>query len=82
MLLPGMRGNRLDRLGMAPVEEIRQHNSASLLDLRAELASIGPADRPQWWARRCHDAELAHAEVDAGPVALACPKSLIWWQQI
>jgi hypothetical protein len=75
-------GKRLDRLSVAPIEEVRQHNSASLLDLRAELAGISSANRPQWWTRRCRDAELAHIAVDAGPVALACPKSLIWWQRI
>jgi hypothetical protein len=75
-------GKRLDRLGMAPVEEIRQHNSASLLDLSAELAGVPAAGRPRWWARRCRDAQLAHAVAGAGPVALTCPKSLAWWQQI
>ena len=75
-------GKRLDRLDMAALEEVRQHNSASLLDLRAEMAAIPAAGRPQWWARRCRDAELAHAAVDSGPVARNCPKSLICWQQI
>lgn len=75
-------GQRLDRLSTSLIEEVRQHNSASLLDLRAELAEIPQDKRPQWWTRRCRDAELAHAAVDAGPVALACPKSLIWWQRI
>lgn len=73
---------RLDRLSMSTLEEKRQHNSASLLDLREELADISSSDRPQWWARRCREGELAHAAVDAGPVALTCPKSLIWWQRI
>ena len=42
-----------------------------------------PARRPpQWWARRCRDAQLAHAAAGAGPVALACPRSLIGWQQV
>jgi hypothetical protein len=76
------QGKRLDSLDMAAVEEVRQHNSASLLDIRAEMAAISPAARPQWWARRCREAELAHAAVDAGPVALTCPKSLVWWQQV
>jgi hypothetical protein len=76
------QGRRLDWLGMAPVEEVRQHNSAALLDVRAELAGVPSADRPSWWVRRCRDAELAHAAVDAGPVALICPKSLTWWQLI
>jgi hypothetical protein len=78
-------GQRLDRLSASLIQEVRQHNSASrqhLLDLRAELAGIPPANRPQWWTHRCRDAELAHAAVDAGPVALACPRSLTWWQRI
>lgn len=75
-------GQRLDRLGTSLIEEVRQHNSASLLDLRAELAGITAANRPQWWTHRCRDGELAHVAVDAGPVALPCPKSLIWWQRI
>lgn len=75
-------GNRLDRLSLSLIEEVRQHNSASLLDLRTELAGISSASRPQWWTHRCREAQLAHAAVDAGPVALACPKSLIWWPQI
>jgi hypothetical protein len=75
-------GQRLDHLSTSLIEEVRQHNSASLLDLRAELAGIQPANRPQWWTHRCRDAELAHAAVGAGPVALACPQSLIWWQRI
>ncbi len=79
---PVCGGRRLDRLDMAPLDEVRAHNSASLLELRAEMAGISPASRPRWWARRCRDAELAHAAVDAGPVALTCPKSLIWWQQV
>jgi hypothetical protein len=79
---PVCEGKRLDRLDMAPLEEVRQHNSASLLGIRAEMAGIPPAGRPQWWTRRCRDAELAHAAADAGPVALTCPRSLIWWQQV
>jgi hypothetical protein len=75
-------GKRLDRLATAPIEEVRRHSSASLLDLRVELAGTSSADRPQWWTRRCRDGELAHIAVDTGPVALACPKSLIWWQRI
>ena len=75
-------GRRIERLGTSLIEEVRQHNSASLLDLRAELTGLSSAHRPQWWTRRCRDAQLAHAAVDAGPVALACPKSLIWWQQV
>jgi hypothetical protein len=75
-------GKRLDRLGTSSIEEVRQHNSASLLDLRAELTGISSADRPQWWKQRCSDGELAHIAVDAGPVALPCPRSLIRWQQI
>lgn len=75
-------GKRLDRLGVSLIEEVRQHNSASLLDLRAELAGTSSANRPQWWTNRCRDGELAHLAVDAGPVALACPKSLIWWQRV
>jgi hypothetical protein len=75
-------GKRLDRLSISPIEEVRQHNSASILDLRAQLADISSANRSQWRTRRCRDAEVAHAAVDAGPVALACPKSLIWWQQV
>ena len=78
---PVCGGQRLDRLDMAPLEEVRQHNTASLLDIRAEMAAVPRAGRPQWWARRCRDAELAHAAADAGPVALTCPRSLIWWQQ-
>jgi hypothetical protein len=79
---PVCGGQRLDRLDMAQLGEVRAHNSASLLEIRAEMAGIPPARRPQWWARRCRDAELVHAAVDAGPVALACPKSLTWWQQV
>lgn len=79
---PVCGGQRLDRLDMAPLDEIRAHNSASLLDIRADMVGISPASRPQWWARRCRDAQLAHAAADAGPVALACPRSLIWWQQV
>jgi hypothetical protein len=77
---PVCGGKRLDRLDMAPLDEVRQHNSASLLDIRAQLAAIPLASRPRWWAQRCRDAELAHAA--AGPVALTCPRSLIGWQQI
>jgi hypothetical protein len=79
---PVCGGKRLDRLDMAPLDEVRAHNSASLLGIRAAMAGVPAASRPQWWARRCRDAELAHAAVDAGPVALTCPKSLIWWQQV
>jgi hypothetical protein len=75
-------GKRLDRLDMAPFQEVRQHNSASLLDIRSEMAGVPAADRPQWWAERCRHAEMAHTAVDAGPVALTCPKSLTLWQQI
>lgn len=75
-------GQRLDRLSTSLIEEVRQHNSASLLDLHGELASIASSDRPQWWKRHCRDAELAHVAVDTGPVALACPQSLIWWQRV
>lgn len=75
-------GQRLDRLSIGTLEEVRQHNSASLLDLRDELAAIPSADHPSWWNDRCREAELAHAAVDAGPVALTCPKSLIWWQRV
>jgi hypothetical protein len=76
------RGQRLDRLNTSLIEEVRQHNSACLLDLRAEVSSIPQASRPKWWTLRCREAELAHAAVDAGPVAVACPRSLIWWQRI
>lgn len=72
---PVCGGQRLDRLDMAPLEEVRQHNSASMLGIRVEIAAVPPNRRPQWWARRCRDAELAHAEADAGPVALTCPRS-------
>ena len=75
-------GRRLHRLSFSPVEEIRQHNSAGLLDLRDELAAVSAADRPQWWRNRCRDAQVAHANVDTGPVALSCPQSLIRWQTI
>ncbi len=75
-------GKRLDRLSTSPPEEVRQHSSACLLDLRAELADVSSVDRPRWWTRVCRDGELAHNAVDAGPVALACPKSLRWWQRI
>ena len=79
---PVCAGQRLDRLDMAPLDEVRAHNSASLLDIRADMAAIPPASRPQWWARRCRDAQLAHAAAGAGPVALTCPRSLIGWQQV
>lgn len=75
-------GNRIDRLGVSLIEEVRQHNSASLLDAREELAALSADRRQQWWSRRCRDAQHVHGSVDAGPVALGCPKSLIWWQQI
>ncbi len=67
---------------MAALDEVRAHNSASLLDIRADMAGIPPASRPQWWARRCRDAQLAHAAAGAGPVELTCPRSLIGWQQV
>lgn len=73
-------GARLDRLGMASVEEVRQHNSASLLDLRDEMAGLTSAARRHWWARRCRDASLAHAAVSKGYVALQCPKALELWR--
>lgn len=73
-------GARLDRLGMASVEEVRQHNSASLLDLRDEMAGLTAPDRRSWWVRRCRDAELAHMAVSTGYVALQCPKALALWQ--
>jgi hypothetical protein len=75
-------GKRLDRFGFSPVEEIRQHNSASVLDLHAELTAVSMAGRPGWWNSRCRDAQLAHATVDTGPVALSCPQSLTAWQTI
>jgi hypothetical protein len=75
-------GQRLDRLGMSLIEEVRRHNSASLLDRHEELVGVASGDRPLWWRLHCREAELAHAVVDSGPVALACPKSLIWWQQV
>jgi hypothetical protein len=75
------RGRRLDRFGFS-TEEIRQHNSASLLDLRDELTAVSAAYRPRWWKSYCRDAQLAHASVDTGPVALSCPQSLIRWQTI
>jgi hypothetical protein len=75
-------GKRLDRLSTSLIEDVRQHNSAGLLHLRTELADVSSLDRPRWWTRVCRDGELAHIAVDAGPVALACPKSLIWWQRI
>ena len=37
---PVCGGQRLDRLDMAPLEEVRQHNTASLLDIRAEMAAV------------------------------------------
>ena len=79
---PVCNGRRLDRLGTSLIEDVRQHNSASLLDLRAELADVSPVDRPRWWKHVCRDGELAHDAVAAGPVALACPRALKWWQQI
>jgi hypothetical protein len=73
-------GARLDRLAMASVEEVRRHNSASMLDLRDEMADLSSQDRPLWWAQRCRDAVAAHAAVNVGPVALQCPKALELWQ--
>jgi hypothetical protein len=74
-------GRRLDRLSFS-LGEIRQHNSAGLLDLRDELAAVSAADRPRWWRNRCYSAQLAHAKADTAPVALSCPQSLIRWQTI
>jgi hypothetical protein len=73
-------GMRLDRLGMASVEEVRQHNSASLLDLRDEMAGWSFPDRRRWWSQRCRDAGVAHAAVASGHVALQCPKALELWR--
>lgn len=74
-------GGRLDRIGISSIEEVRQHNSASLLDLRTELVGLSSeAERRQWWTRRCRDAQLAHATADQ--VTLTCPSALIWWQGI
>jgi hypothetical protein len=74
-------GARIDRLGTCSIEEVRQHNSASLLDLRDELArQSSQADRRRWWTQRCHAAELAHATT--GPVSLTCPRALTLWQSI
>jgi hypothetical protein len=75
-------GRRLDRLGTSLIEDVRQHSSASLLDLRMELADVSSVDRPRWWKHVCRDGELAHDAVAAGPVALACPRALKWWQRI
>jgi hypothetical protein len=75
-------GGRLDRLGMAAVEEVRQHNSASLLDLRDEMAGLASSGRTRWWVRRCRDADLAHAAVSSGHVSLQVPRALTLWPQV
>jgi hypothetical protein len=75
-------GARLDRLGMASTEEVRQHNSASLLDLRGEMVGLSVSGRQQWWAQRCRHAELAHTAVSSKHVALPCPKALSLWRQM
>jgi hypothetical protein len=72
-------GARLDRLDMAPIEEVRQHNSSCLLDLRGEMADLPISSRTRWWTQRCRDAVLAHA---GGNVGLQCPKALTLWQQV
>jgi hypothetical protein len=75
-------GARLDRLGMAPVIEVRQHNSASLLDLRDEMAVLSTPGRRNWWAQRCRESGFAHAAVSAGHVVLQCPKALGVWRTV
>ena len=67
---------------MATIEEVRQHNSASLLDLRDEMADLDSSGRQRWWVQRCREADIAHVAVSSKHVALQTPKALTLWPQV
>lgn len=74
---------RLDRLDTAMREEIRAHNTASLLDLRSSLvASSAPAGRAAVWSSWCATALRAHEEVSAEAAVLNAPKALQHWRHL
>lgn len=81
---PACDGSRLDRFAADRAsQEIRRHNTASLLRLRHSLmARPSGTARTRLWSTWCAEATAAHALVSAGPVVVTTPKALENWQLV
>lgn len=75
-------GDRLDRLSTALVGEVRAHNTASVLQLRAALTAQTPDSRHQLWRRWAQVSQFEHESVSTETVALNTPQAMINWTQI
>ncbi len=79
---PVCNGDRLDRLSTALLGEVRAHNTASVLQLRAALTAQAPDSRPRLWRSWAQASQTEHESVSTEAVTLDTPKAMINWTQI